>query len=159
MASTILTPVQGHYSIAFACIAYLANCMTDLLEQKQDPIAALVSIAEGFHSLQPYANSFWADHFLEFMALSAGMPTLETVPILTELRHLHALCDRSPSLPPAAQETLGNDQLDPSIRTNALAQWEDTRTFLTDMLVHRHNLSRTQEKQPSKCLSVRCRSP
>lgn len=146
--STILTPLQGHYDIAFACVAYLARCTTDLLEHKQDTSAALVSVAEGFHSLQQYANSFWSDHFLEFAVLNADMRILEMDPIMTQMKRLHAISDMYSSLPPTTTEIASNGQ--PDTRVSVLAQCGDVRFFLRDTLNHRQNLSRRQEKTSSK---------
>lgn len=53
----ILIPIQGHYDIAFACVAYLASCR-GLIERGDNNIESLSDVSEGFHFLHLYANVF-----------------------------------------------------------------------------------------------------
>jgi hypothetical protein len=152
MTGTVVTPLQGHFDIAFACITYLANC-TDLVKRGDEfSSGAMHNIAEGYHSLQLYANAFWIDHFLEFAALNSNIHKPGLDPLVNQLRYLHALHKKYPASVPDNVQCDLRAELSAiiDISVSHLANWKDVQGFLKEILTHRQSLARMQEKATSK---------
>lgn len=148
MATVLLRPLKSHYDIALACVTYLASCTADLLMHDEETSVALVNTAEGFHSLQLYANTFWTDHFIEFMNLYPGTQTIDPTPIMLQLQKLHANWKLNAALLPLAAQSGNSNELGLMNKKHArlLAPWEGIQVLLQDTLTHRRSLLQQQEK-------------
>ncbi|GIJ89554.1 DNA-directed RNA polymerase II subunit RPB1 [Aspergillus pseudoviridinutans] len=58
-----LRPIQAHFNISFACLAYLTKGM-DLLDPDIDSEQNVSEVARGFHGLCWYAHEHWLYHLL-----------------------------------------------------------------------------------------------
>jgi hypothetical protein len=149
-----LTPLRSHYDIAFACVAYLVQC-TDLIDGNDRISDALLNVVEGFHSLQLYANAFWSDHFLEFIASSSDTATLGSDIIMEQLQALQLIHKRHSALLPNSAQTVvsAETSLIVDIRLEFLTKWKDIHSFLQQIVNHRRDLTSLQEKSTSKSMS------
>jgi hypothetical protein len=137
----ILSPLQAHYDISFACVAYLVSSV-DLIDSSHYPIKPLLRVVEGFHSLQLYANAFWPEHVLEFALLYSAIGTIGTDPIMVQLHQLKEIHDKY-TVSPADRRTESTAALDP--RLDRLKGRTDLHTLLKQVLRYRQSLLYAQQ--------------
>ena len=59
---------DGNYNVCFSCVCYLNSSLSLLPDNSTDQDRA-VSIIQGYHGLQLYANQFWFKHLLAYCRL------------------------------------------------------------------------------------------
>ncbi|KXH46596.1 NACHT domain-containing protein [Colletotrichum nymphaeae SA-01] len=73
--------------ITTACVAQLTQSLT-LADETLERLQHLYCIAQGFYGLLPYAHEYWIEHLLEYLELSQGFCTPDSLSIQEQLIEL-----------------------------------------------------------------------
>ena len=109
----------------------------------------ITRVGEGFHSLQLYANTFWLDHFLDYVTVDGHNSNSDHYLLTKQLMKLcklydeHCIEGEEPS--PNSAEISALDK-----RIGMLASWGDAYTMAQKILWHRRMLRYRQDKSKGR---------
>ena len=105
----------------------------------------ITRVGEGFHSLQLYANTFWLDHFLDYVTVDGHNSNSDHYLLTKQLMKLcrlygeHCIEGEEPGPNPAESSALDK-------RIGMLASWGDAYTIVQRILWHRRMLRDRQDR-------------
>ena len=145
-----MNPLHAQQDISFACVAYMVSAF-ELINPELCAINPLIRVGEGYHSLFLYANRFWFEHLLDYVALEGPGVRKDRTMLAIQLLELCKFYIRH-STHEGGLETESSGITVSDERLGALIEWGDIYLLVRITLSRREALLRKQKTTKRKIL-------